>query len=323
MKQRLLPILIAVGICLTIVLAALGFHFRNIRITQENDSVQSAQTQETESIEDSLISATPEITETPTEIITEAPTEIPSETPSATPESTPTPEPTQEAIVTEIPAIIETPTAAETTNGHIVAIDPGHQSQGNYDKEPLGPGSSEMKTKVSSGTSGRYTGADEYVVTLDVSLLLKAELEARGYQVVMTRETHDVNISNSERAAIANNSGAEIFIRVHCNGVDDSSVKGALTMAPTNSNPYVSNIASDSARLSQLVIDEYCAVTGFKNRGILYADNMSGINWCKIPVTIIELGFMTNAEDDAALVDSSMQQKMAVGIANGLDAYFR
>lgn len=207
-------------------------------------------------------------------------------------------------------------------NGHIVAIDAGHQRKGNYEKEPLGPGSSEMKAKVSSGTQGKYTGVEEYVVNLDVSLLLRDELESRGYQVVMVRETHDVNISNAERAAIANNSGAEIFIRIHCNGVDNTSVRGALTMAPTVSNPYVGGMASECKRLSQVILDEYCAATGFRNRGIQYVDNMSGINWCKIPVTIVEMGFMSNKEDDQMLVNPAMQVKMAEGIANGVDAYF-
>ena len=214
------------------------------------------------------------------------------------------------------------PAAAAASNGHIVAIDAGHQRQGNYEKEPLGPGSSEMKAKVSSGTTGRYTGVYEYVVNLDVSLLLRDELKSRGDQVVMIRETHDVNISNSERAAIANNSGAEVFIRIHCNGVDNSSVKGALTMAPTTSNPYVGSIAPQCERLSQLVVDKYCAATGFKNMGIQYVDNMSGINWCTIPVTIVEMGFMSNPDDDAMLVDPNMQIKMAKGIADGIDAYF-
>lgn len=251
--------------------------------------------------------------------LTITPTDIPAATPTTTPIPTVTPEitatPTPEATV---PPTDTTP----ASNGHIVAIDAGHQRQGNYDKEPLGPGSSEMKAKVSSGTTGRYTGVYEYVVNLDVSLLLRDELESRGYQVVMIRETHDVNISNSERAAIANNSGAEIFVRIHCNGVDDSSVKGALTMSPTSSNPYVGNISSQCERLSRLVVDEYCAATGFKNKGIQYVDNMSGINWSTIPVTIVEMGFMTNPDDDAMLVDPNMQVTMAEGIANGIDAYF-
>ena len=68
---------------------------------------------------------------------------------------------------------------------------------------------------------------------------LRDELQARGYQVYMIRETHDVNISNAERAQMAANQGADILVRIHANGSDNTSVAGALTMAPSNSNPYL------------------------------------------------------------------------------------
>ncbi len=259
-------------------------------------------------------------------------TRIPSET--LTPTASPTPEPTAEDISREAITTEETspevPVPAEEAdsepiplgNGHIIAIDPGHQAKGNSTPEPIGPGSSETKAKVASGTTGRTTGVPEYQLNLDVSLKLRDELQNRGYQVVMIRESHDVNISNAERAEIANASGAEIFLRIHANGSDDTSIKGALTMAPSASNPYVSSIASSCQQLSQNVVDAYCTSTGFKNLGVQNYDNMSGINWCKIPVTIVEMGFMSNPDDDTAMQDQSMQYRMASGIADGVDMYF-
>ena len=48
---------------------------------------------------------------------------------------------------------------------------------------------------------------------------------------------------------------------------------------------------------------------------------MSGINWSMVPVTIVEVGYLSNPDEEAKLVTDDYQQKVAVGIANGVDAY--
>ncbi|MCI6041800.1 N-acetylmuramoyl-L-alanine amidase [bacterium] len=209
------------------------------------------------------------------------------------------------------------------TGKKIIAIDAGHQRYGNSSKEPIGPGSSEMKAKVSSGTYGKWSGLYEYELNLQVAMQLKDELQARGYVVYMTRESHDVDISNAQRALNAANAGADILVRIHANGDDNSSVYGALTMAPSNSNSFLSgSLISSSQKLSQKIIDCFCQATGAKNRGVMTTDTMSGINWSKIPVTIIEMGFMTNQTEDLNMASSSYQKKMVQGIANGIDQYY-
>lgn len=210
------------------------------------------------------------------------------------------------------------------SNGHIVCIDPGHQGEwvDMSATEPNGPGSSVMKAKCSTGTSGTYTGLNEYQLNLDVSLKLQQILTDRGYQVVMTRTDNDTAISNAERAQLATSSGAEITVRVHANGDDSHTASGALTMCPSSSNPYVSNLYDQSNLLSQCILDSYCAATGFSSRGIIYTDDMTGINWSTIPVTIVEMGFMTYESDDLQMADPDFQQTMATGIADGIDAYF-
>lgn len=205
---------------------------------------------------------------------------------------------------------------------HIVAIDAGHQLHGNYEQEPIGQGSGETKAKVSSGTEGSFTKVPEYKINLEVALKLQSELENKGYEVVMIRSINDVNISNIERANIANESNAQILVRIHCNGSDDSSQKGALTMCPTSNNPYVSNLYIKSRELSEAILSSLCMETGAKRYNIIETDTMSGINWSKIPVTIIEMGFMTNKEEDYLLNSSDYQKKLVAGIANGIDSYF-
>lgn len=209
-------------------------------------------------------------------------------------------------------------------NAPLIAVDAGHQGPGQdmSGQEPNAPSSDVMKARLATGTAGTTTGVNEYELTLQVALKLKEELTGRGYRVVMTRETHDIDISNIDRCRIAEEAGADIMVRIHANGSEDSSVSGALTIAPTEANPDTQDIYEDSMRLSRLVIDSYCTATGLGNRDIWITDEMTGINWSNIPVTYLEMGFMTNPGDDQYMCEESNQMIMAAGIADGIDAYF-
>lgn len=204
----------------------------------------------------------------------------------------------------------------------VVAIDPGHQLKGNNELEPIGPGATTKKKKVTYGTSGVVTKVAEYQLNLEISLKLKEALEERGYQVVMTRETNEVNLSNRERAEIANEANADIFIRIHADGSENQNVNGASTLYPSQKNPYVSEISSRSKCLSQCVVNSFCEETGANNRGAIIRDDMSGINWCKTPVTILEMGFMSNKKEDKMMQQEAYQKKMVTGIVNGIEEYF-
>lgn len=244
---------------------------------------------------------------TPTATPTPTPTEVPTPTPEPT--NTPTPEPTATPTPTEVPLV--------------VVIDPGHQKKGNYEKEPNGPGSEVMKAKVASGTQGVSTKIPEYELTLAVSLYLKEELLSRGYDVIMIRETNDVNISNVERALIANEAMADAFIRVHADGADNASAKGVTTICQTSQNPYNSDWYEESRRLSELVLEEVVNATGAKKRRVWETDTMTGINWTTVPTTILEMGYMTNPEEDELMATEDYRKKIAIGVANAIDRYLK
>lgn len=204
----------------------------------------------------------------------------------------------------------------------VVVIDPGHSGVTAGGVEPLGPGSSSMKSKDTSGTQGRYTGVPEYKTTLTIAKKLKKELTSRGYKVILTRTNHKKPLSCKERAMVANKAKADVLIRLHCNGSESSSAHGAMTICTTKNSPYVPELYQKSYRLSQKVLDSYVKATGARKEYIWETDSMSGNNWSKVPTTLIEMGYMTNPAEDKKMQKTSYQKKMVEGLADGIDAYF-
>lgn len=208
----------------------------------------------------------------------------------------------------------------KTETTYIVGIDAGHQQRGNSATEPNGPGSSVMKAKVAGGTRGVSTGKPEYQLTIEIAKRLKTELRNRGYKVVMTRTKNDVDISNIERAQKLNEK-CNIAIRLHADG-GAASAHGASVLYPSAGNPYVGHLSEASKTLSQCLIDSYCTATDISNRGLSVRDDLTGTNWSTIPVTLLEMGFMTNSFDDAYMSTEKGQANMVKGIADGIDQYF-
>ena len=207
----------------------------------------------------------------------------------------------------------------KTTGKKKVAIDAGHQTRANNGLEPIGPGYKTRKLKV----TGVATGVPEYKFNLRVAKKLKKELISRGYEVYMIRTKNNVNISNKERAEKANKSGSDICIRIHADSNDNRNIKGASGLYPSLQNPFaIRQLSNSCLKLTNKILTAYCKETGIRNRGCVKRDDLTGTNWSKIPVALIECGFMSNPSEDRKLQKKSFQTKMAKGIADGIDAYF-
>jgi N-acetylmuramoyl-L-alanine amidase len=203
----------------------------------------------------------------------------------------------------------------------LVVIDPGHQEKANLGTEPVGPGASELKTKVTGGTTGVVTGKPEYKLTLDAALILGGLLEKRGVKVIYTRTTNQVNLSNIDRAEVANQQHADLLIRLHADGSDDQNVRGLSVLTPAQNDPYTKGIFEDSLKASQFIVDETKKNTAVKVNGISYRGDLSGFNWSKVPSTLVEMGYMTNPAEDRSLSDPVYLTNLLTNIADGIVDY--
>ena len=205
----------------------------------------------------------------------------------------------------------------------VICIDPGHQGKGDKGLEEIAPNSTKKKVKVTDGTAGISTRKNEYELTLEVGLKLRDVFKNKGYKVFMTRETHNVNISNKERSIMTNKASCDAYIRLHADGSSNKNLTGVSVLTSSAKNPYTQKVQKTSEKLSKDVLSEFIRATGAKNRGISYRDDLTGTNWSTVPNTLIEMGFMSNPEEDRKMATKEYQNKMVNGIVNGIEKYLK
>ena len=244
----------------------------------------------------------------------------------------PEPEPEPEAPAEPVPPVKpESQTESETApppepepeplplEGHIICLDPGHcvtEEAGKGYREPVSPLSDETKPRYLSGTRG--ASLTEEQLNLQVALKLRDALEALGAEVVMTREVSEISLPNTERCRIANESGADVHVHIHADGSESTSANGVSVLIPDGDLLGTPSIVEESARLGQLMVDCVSEATGAKNRGTVPRSDLTGLNFSEIPSVFIEMGFMTNPEEDALLSSGEYQDKIVAGMANSL-----
>ena len=167
------------------------------------------------------------------------------------------------------------------------------------------------------GAVGLNTGVVEAGLDLDYALCLKAELEARGVSVALTRTDEnalgkDKRSDMAARKAVMNGCGANAVVSVHMNKFKDRSVSGPMAF-------YMQG-AGEGQALAQAVIDGVCEALGRASR-LANPGDYYMIRESEAPAVIIECGFLSNAEDEALIQTEEYRNAVVRGVADGVLAF--
>lgn len=209
----------------------------------------------------------------------------------------------------------------EENSNITIVIDPGHSSTGTSGNEPVSPNSSTTKLKDGLGATGSYTNIPEHKTNMSVALLVKKELKSKGYNVILTKQDVAESKSNIERAEVGNKNNADLVVRIHADSAENSSISGASMHVPAN-NEYTSSFYKISKSYGTTILNTYVDEIGIKNRGVIERNDLTGFNWSKVPVVLIEMGFLSNKEDDNFVSNTANHPKIAKAISDGIDKCF-
>ena len=225
---------------------------------------------------------------------------------------------------------------AANKKGKVITVNAGHGTSGGEDKNKKTQVHPDGSKKVEGGSTPRGAtyapavttgmnfedGSSEAEITLKVALKLRDKLLAKGYDVVMIRETSDVQLDNIARTVIANNN-SDAHIAIHYNST--ASKAGAFYMKVSdndfegkkykNMDP-VSRMWQQHDTLGERLLD------GLQDKGITIKSqrglpsDLTQTSYSTIPSVDIELGDKKTDHDDAK------NDQMAEGLAAGVDKFF-
>lgn len=182
------------------------------------------------------------------------------------------------------------PSPPLTPSQRTIVIDPGHGGKAD---------------------GAKYQGVPEKTINLSVARKLEVILKNLGYNVVMTR-TDDSTIGLYERADIANAVSADLFVSLHSNASTKPQVRGIYTYHYPNSRR--------GTQLAQSIQSAVVQTTGALDRGIQSADFVV-LRETYMPAVLVEMGFMSTYEELMFLLNDQYQDKLALGISEGIVQY--
>ncbi|HEY5563668.1 MAG TPA: N-acetylmuramoyl-L-alanine amidase [Clostridiaceae bacterium] len=199
----------------------------------------------------------------------------------------------------------------------IIVIDPGHGNPRNSGTEELAPGVPTMMMVDGGGTAGIVTHTPEYRVNLNVGLKLRDILVGKGYTVIMTKTQDSEGPTNRQRAEVGNKAGADLEIRVHCDGNANTGLTGASMQLP-GTKYHTQAMHDESSSYGKTILNTLTSQVGILNKGVNYRDDLIGFNWATVPTILVEMGFMSNAKEDKQLSDVNYQTRLAKSLGDGI-----
>ncbi|HWR31292.1 MAG TPA: N-acetylmuramoyl-L-alanine amidase [Negativicutes bacterium] len=185
--------------------------------------------------------------------------------------------------------------------GKVIVVDPGH---GGSDPGATGP-----------------LGTREKQLNLSLAMQVKADLEKAGAKVLMTRET-DIDVFGPKatdreelwaRVQVANFNQADIFISIHHNASANRNISGTST--------YYYQKTTYDVMLAQDIQKEMLQTGGLPNFGVRPA-NFFVVKNATMPAALLEVGFLSNPQEEQLLGTFSFQQKMSQAIVVGINQFF-
>lgn len=172
-----------------------------------------------------------------------------------------------------------------------------------------------MKVCIDAGHGGKDPGAaggatTEKQIALDVANRVAQKLQNSGIAVVMTRDS-DYFVELSDRAKIANNAGAEVFVSIHCN---------SASAEATGTEAWIYPGTTDDRRLAEDILQKLTARTGFRNRGVK-EENFAVLRLTECPAVLVELGFISNPREEQIMKTFDYQDEASTAIAEGIKEY--
>jgi N-acetylmuramoyl-L-alanine amidase len=260
-----------------------------------------------------------------------------------------TPDPPATAATTTAPATAATTTAPATTSttttnraspakpaaatsqplaGKTVGIDPGHNGRNYSDPAFINHLIWNGRERETCNTTGTATdgGYTEARFNFNVATYLAADLKAEGAKVVLTRHNNDgVGPCVNVRAHIIDAAHANVAIDIHADGGPPGG-RGFALLEPV-ADGINNRIIGASERYGRILIARMLAVTGMPTStydgigGVMFRDNLAGLNLTTVPEVLIESGNMRNATDAALLVSASFQRREATAIAQAITQF--